>query len=141
MLLDFSGASVANVDFNALRLLITILNEHAPACLNRIICYNVHWALKPAFKIGYALLPSNVGDMMHTCTGKEINKYISNEQLSSFIEGGLNKEIMLGLPKKSGTSFLDVSETVNLTIDEAQKLIDQFRKALKRNKLELLAHE
>ena len=51
MVLDFTGASVANVDFNALRLLITILNEYAPACLNRIICYNIHFLLKPAFKV------------------------------------------------------------------------------------------
>lgn len=141
MLLDFSGAGVANVDFNALRLLITILNDHAPACLNRVICYNVHWSLRPAFKLGYALLPSNVGDMMHTASGKDINKFIANDQLLSMIEGGENAEIVLGRPKKTSLSFLDVSDKVNLAKDEAQKLIDQFKKALNKHKIELLAYE
>ena len=107
----------------------------------RCIIYNVHWALTPAFKIGYKLLPANVGDMMHMVTTKNLHEFVSAEQLSNFVEGGQNADIILGRPKKNSVSFLDVSHKVNLTIEEAGKLIEQFRKSLKKNKLELMAYE
>ena len=76
---------------------------------------------------------------MHSCNGKDIEKYVAFDQLSTSIEGGLNNEIVLGKPKKNGASFLDVID--NLTIDEATKLLEQFRKTLRKNKLELLAYD
>jgi len=141
MLIDFSGAGVANVDFQALRLLITVLNDNAPACLNRVICHNVHWVLRPAFKVGYALLPHEVGDTMNASNGKDIYKFISEDQLPKGVEGGKNEEIILGRPNKNANSFLDVCDKVNLPAEEATKLIEQFRKALKKNKLELMSYE
>lgn len=111
---------------------------HSP---RRCIIYNVHWALTPAFKIGYKLLPANVGDMLHMVTTKNLHDFVSAEQLSTFIEGGQNSEIIIGRPKKNSVSFMDVSHKVNLAKEEASKLIEQFRKSLKKNKLELMAYE
>lgn len=105
-----------------------------------MICHNVHWVLRPAFKIAYQLLPAGVGEIMHNTTTKDISKYVGSDQLTSLIEGGLNDQIVLGRPK-NGVSFLDVSHKVNIPSDEASKLIEQFRKSLKKNKLELMAYE
>lgn len=79
--------------------------------------------------------------MMHMVTTKNLHDFVSAEQLSKFIEGGQNGDIILGRPKKDSISFLDVSHKVNLTIEEAGKLIEQFRKSLKKNKLELMGYE
>ena len=79
--------------------------------------------------------------MLHMVTTKNLHDFVSAEQLSTFIEGGQNSEIIIGRPKKNSVSFMDVSHKVNLAKEEASKLIEQFRKSLKKNKLELMAYE
>lgn len=101
----------------------------------------MHWALKPAFRLGNALLPSNVGEIMCLVNGKQIEKFINSDQLSTFIDGGLNHEIILGKPKKNGMSFLEITEKFNIPVEEAKKMIEKFRGTLKKKNLELLSFE
>lgn len=106
-----------------------------------MIVYNIHWALKPAFKIACQLLPTSVTGIMQICSIEEISKFINKDQLSSLVAGGENQEIILGRPKMNGISILDICHQLNITPEQATKYVQQFREKLSNNKLDLLSYE
>lgn len=133
-----SEAGISNMDLDTFRLLISLLYAYSPAVLSRVICYNVHWLIRPVLKLIIKLIPAQVNKDILVLTGaQELEDYIDHDQLPHFL-GGTRDDMKVNVPFENSRSMTEVSpERHNMTVAEAEKLLKDYRRNLSKVKKEV----
>lgn len=131
---DCTGLVMANYDMDTfLSILLQLYNLH-PAVIGKIICYNMHWMIRPLMKICLKMMPSGMQQDIVVVTPSELHQYIDEDQLPPFL-GGCREDMKIGVAPEGAISAYDVCESKHgISKEETRILIEDYKKKVAKCK-------
>ncbi|CCH62942.1 hypothetical protein TBLA_0I02860 [Henningerozyma blattae CBS 6284] len=133
LLFDLTGFSLSNMDYTAVKFIITVFEAHYPECLATMIIHNAPWLFTPIWKVVKAWLdPVVAAKVNFSYSLKDLNKFIPTEQLPKYLGGELDYDLDRYTPP-DGTYDIHLNDKEKRTIllDQWRVLIAEFIKITK----------
>lgn len=93
VLFNLTDFTMANMDYAAVKFLISVLEKDYPESLGRIFILNANWVFSGVWKIISAMLDPVVVDKVKFVSSKELVDYIDPSQLPESLGGALKSKI------------------------------------------------
>ena len=129
LVVDASGAGLANCDLDLTVFLITTLNNYFPAAIQYIVVHAVPFALATFWKVIKSLIPSERLDMIRFTNDKDIDKFIPVESLPDFM-GGKATNNYRKVPEDSPDGLQFGTNTLALPIKRVRKIVAAYEEYL-----------
>lgn len=133
--MDCSQAGLANIELESVRLLLRLMMDYFPACLAKVICYDVHWLIRPVMKLALKLIPSSVNKEILVVSGAEqLHEHIAPDQLPP-VMGGPREDQPFGRAVDGAVSMYDEAPArFGVSTDQIRELIDHVNKQRKKHR-------
>jgi len=119
---DCNGAGITNVDIDLLSFIVSTLRDYYPTLLKSVLVNELPWVLQYVFKLVQTWLPKEHQKLIHLISKKDINDYVTEEELPDFM-GGTNQLSYRSLPKNAPTAQ-EIGDKMGLKKSAVDKLIN-----------------
>jgi len=119
---DCNGAGITNVDIDLLSFIVSTLRDYYPTLLKSVLVNELPWVLQYVFKLVQTWLPKEHQKLIHLISKKDINDYVTDEELPDFM-GGTNQLSYRSLPKNAPTAQ-EIGDKMGLKKSAVDKLIN-----------------
>jgi len=122
IIFDCNGAGITNVDIDFLQFVVGIMRDYYPKLLTAVIVHEMPFILTYVFKLVQSWLPEDQRKLIHLVSKKDINNYVTPEELPDFM-GGSNKMSYKIVPKDVPTAQ-ELGEKLGMKKKEIDKLVN-----------------
>ena len=126
ILTDCTDTGIKNVDMDGLKFLHTCVDEYYPGLVNSTLVYKMPTVLEAFYKLFRSWLNEEQNKYMYLTDKKNINNYVSVDQLPDFLNG-TNTEPYRIIPEDA-TTIHDLAQKYGIKKDKADKMLKHFEK-------------
>uniref|UniRef100_A0A6G1SQ07 Motile sperm domain-containing protein 2 n=1 Tax=Aceria tosichella TaxID=561515 RepID=A0A6G1SQ07_9ACAR len=98
LVIDCTGAGLANADMELLLFIINTLKSYFPKGLSYFLVHEMPWILKPFWHIAKAWVPDEHRQLIKFSDSRNINEFIDDDQLPDFMGGQVDESKYKRIP-------------------------------------------
>jgi len=122
--MDCKGAGIKNVDSDALQFTTQVFKDYYPQLISATLIHKLPAVLETAHKLVQSWLNEDERKYLHLTNKKNINEYISKEQLPDFLNG-TNTQSYRTVPADA-PSAEELANRLSLKEGKAEKFVKHF---------------
>lgn len=134
VVIDCSGAGLANADMETLWYLIDTLRNYFPKGLSYFLVHELPWLLKPIWLIAKAWVPEEHSQLIKFSDSTTIYEYIDRENLPDFMGGTCKRNYRQ--PPEDCTNLEQAAKLWGIPQETVRKVIKKFIDYLPEGTLE-----
>ncbi len=126
ILTDCTDTGIKNVDTDGMKFFHTVVEEYYPGLVNATVVYKMPTVLEAVYKLFRSWLNEEQNKYMYLTDKKNINNYVSVDQLPDFLMG-TNTQPYRNVPE-GATTIHDLALKYGIKKEKADKLLKHFEK-------------
>lgn len=126
--IDFKNLSLAHVDLEIMRIIISTIVNHFPLFVQRFFVCNIPSVLQMISSLVINLIPSSGRNRLTFVDNKELTKYIDSDKIPECLGGSCKKPFKgSGVVPNGCPNFLEFSKTIGWTNQQYRSIYKTFK--------------